>query len=302
MTLLHLVGHDATNHGDDALALARTIGDGHDVRRLVVHVLPVGGPTYPVTDSWIDAQPPAVRARLDRVRDSLRGDETVEYVFAHSPARGLHDRAEEHAADLVVVGSHVRDPRAPVLGTVAGRMLSGGPCAVAHAPAGYAASAHTLSRIVVGFDGSPESHDALGEAAALAVATGAVVDVVSAHDPTAHILGFPGAVSVTPTETHEAQRAAEQLAGEGLDAMPVSVRGISAGRSGTPGATIELFATQQDADLVVLGSRGYGPLRRALLGSTGSHVLHHTDRPVLVLPRGVHAIVAADAHGFPVAP
>ena len=90
MTLLHLVGHDATEHGDDALALARAIGEGAGVDRLVVHVLPLGGPTYEVSESWIAAQPEAVHEHIERVRSSLRADERVEFVLAGSPARGLH--------------------------------------------------------------------------------------------------------------------------------------------------------------------------------------------------------------------
>jgi nucleotide-binding universal stress UspA family protein len=302
MTLLHLVGHDATERGDDALALARTIGAGRDVRRLVVHVIPLGGPTYPVSEEWLAAQATADSERLSRIRSSLQGDETLELVFADSAARGLHDRAEEHGADLVVVGARARHPLQPPLGTVAGRLLAGGPCAIAHAPAHYAATAGTLARIVVGFDGSEESHGALAQAAGLAAASGALIDVVCAHDPPSRMFGSPGAVSVTPAEPHEADRAAAELARDGLETLPEAVRGIAVARPGAAGAAIDAFAVERDADLVVLGSRGYGPILRALLGSTGAHMLHHLHRPVLVVPRGAQVTVPLEAHGFAIAP
>lgn len=299
MTLLHLVGHDATEYGDDALALARAIGVGADVERLVVHVLPLGGPTYEVSESWIAAQPDAVHEHLERVRSSLRADERVEFVFAGSPARGLHDRADEHGADLIVVGAHKRHPRKLRLGTVAGRLLSGGPCAIAHAPAGYAAAEHTLARIVVGYDASPESEEALREAAALAAGAGALVDVVYADDPASRMVGYPSAVIVLPAENHEAEQAAKQVVDDGLASVPEALRGIGVVRAGTAGVAIETFAAEQGADLVVVGSREYGPVLRALVGSTGSHVLHHTDGPVLVMPRGAHATMPAAPRGLP---
>ncbi len=51
----------------------------------------------------------------------------------------------------------------------------------------------------------------------------------------------------------------------------------------------ERFAEGQGADLIVLGSRGFGPVCRAVIGSTGSRVMQHTDRPVLILPRGAQS-------------
>lgn len=195
----------------------------------------------------------------------------------------------------MVVGARARHPFERPIGTVAERLLSGGPCAVAHAPVGFAAEAHAVERIVVGFDGSAEAHDAVAEAAALALGANAVVDLLYAHDPPSRLLGTPGAVSITPDEVHEADRKADELAREGLETLPEAVRGVAVGRSGAAGPALEAFATQQDADLIVVGSRGYGPIRRALLGSTGIHVLHRTDRAVLVVPRAAHATLQAEA-------
>jgi nucleotide-binding universal stress UspA family protein len=38
-----------------------------------------------------------------------------------------------------------------------------------------------------------------------------------------------------------------------------------------------------------MGSRGYGPLRRVLLGSVSSHVMRHAHCPVVVVPRSASA-------------
>ncbi|MBA2347229.1 MAG: universal stress protein [Solirubrobacterales bacterium] len=301
MSLLHLVGHDGTSHGDDALALARAVGTGRDVRRTVLHILAFGGPTEVADPDWLAKLPAKTQGEIRCVREAVHADETLEVVIASSPARGLHDRAEELAADLVVVGSRTRQPLGRELTPVANRLLSGGPCAVLHAPAGWAVHAGPLARIVVGYDRSPEAGDALAEAAAIAAASGARVDVVHAHEETGVYLGYPGAVYVTPEEIELADEQAAQTAAEGLAELPEALRGISAARHGTPGAVVDAFAIEREADLIVLGSRGYGPVRRTLLGSASGHLLRHAGRPVLVLPRGSHATVPATAPGLAVA-
>ena len=52
---------------------------------------------------------------------------------------------------------------------------------------------------------------------------------------------------------------------------------------GVPGE--ELAAFGEELDLLVVGSRGYGPLRRLILGSTSQHLAHSGRCPLLVLPR-----------------
>jgi nucleotide-binding universal stress UspA family protein len=47
----------------------------------------------------------------------------------------------------------------------------------------------------------------------------------------------------------------------------------------------ELAAFGARVDLLVVGSRGYGPLRRLMLGSTSEHLAGHARCPLLVLPR-----------------
>ena len=56
-----------------------------------------------------------------------------------------------------------------------------------------------------------------------------------------------------------------------------------------------------DVDLLVLGSRGYGPLRRVFLGSVSSKVLHGSQCPVLITPRSARKPRAVEVETIPAA-
>ena len=79
----------------------------------------------------------------------------------------------------------------------------------------------------------------------------------------------------------------------GLDAEP-SV----AGAPGAPWRAIRRLAAERDADVVVCGTRGQGPFSRATLGSTSSGLLHHLDRPVMVVPAGDGALSGPAVIGY----
>jgi nucleotide-binding universal stress UspA family protein len=51
-----------------------------------------------------------------------------------------------------------------------------------------------------------------------------------------------------------------------------------------PAQALAELATERDARVIVIGTRGESPLRGALLGSTAHKLLHIADRPVLVVP------------------
>jgi nucleotide-binding universal stress UspA family protein len=54
-------------------------------------------------------------------------------------------------------------------------------------------------------------------------------------------------------------------------------------RAGHPGQALAALAAKLDAGLVVLGSRGHGPIARLVLGSTAADLVHLLDRPVVVV-------------------
>ena len=53
---------------------------------------------------------------------------------------------------------------------------------------------------------------------------------------------------------------------------------------GKPGHAIIKAAKEKSADIILLGTRGLGTLRRTVLGSCSDFVIHHADVPVAIIP------------------
>jgi nucleotide-binding universal stress UspA family protein len=136
-----------------------------------------------------------------------------------------------------------------------------------------------LKRIVVGTDGSQHAQRAVRWAADLASQTGA--EVVAAHAVGLLVTTPDGPVPSTPF--HDRLRAA--LEGEWTDELrsagvSVQCRLIE----GSAVTAILQLAADEEADLIVLGSRGAGGFSDLHLGSTSHQVALYADRPVTIVP------------------
>lgn len=247
-----IVGVDGEPGGRDAIALAQRLA----------------GPSGRVTFGQVHAEgqePP-------RPPD-LEPEAEVVSIVAPSPVDGLHRIVEERDADLLVIGSHnrglggrvmVHDDTADALG--------GAGCPVAVAPWGYARWSKPIEVIGVGYDASPDGEHALAVARKLAAGFGAelrAMTVVDVPDPFAH---------PQPT-TREIPPDAELIAAQQrLDAL----EGV-AGRAlyGVPAEELEVFG--DDLDLLVVGSRGLGQVKRLIFGSTTRQLVRVARCPLLVL-------------------
>jgi nucleotide-binding universal stress UspA family protein len=188
---------------------------------------------------------------------------------APSPARGLTELAEQEGADLVVIGSSRHADAGSVrLERTAGRLLEGAPCAVAVAPGGLRET-EAFHHIGVAYDGSPESEAALQAGYDIAARSGAAVTLFYAlPEPDAH---------ASRLEAQEQLDAAADDAPAGINPRTVLLYG-------SPGKVIR-DACDGVVDLLVTGSRGYGPMQRALLGSVSEALTEGASHPVLVVPR-----------------
>lgn len=198
-------------------------------------------------------------------------------VQARSAEHGLHALADSLGADLIVVGPR-RNHRGQSI------FVTGAHCGVAVAPAGFADDPSPGLRVIgVAFDGSPAAYDALAVATDLALAARAAVKLIGvAEPPPPPTVGIASAY--TPALAGDCRAALQGKLEALADELPLSLRTQVVIADGDPGD--RLIDCAEPLSLLVMGSRGYGPVRRALLGSVSARVLRAAPCPVLVVPRG----------------
>lgn len=280
-----IVGYDGSAQADDALALGKLIADATGASLTAVGVLQFdprwGGPVQ-------DADAELTR-QIEQAAASV-GAET-ETVASSSHARGLHDLAESTDADLLIVGSAHHGKAGQILaGSVGMSLLHGSPCSIAIAPHGYVAQApEGIAAVTVGYDGSSEAHMALIDAIDLARASNATLKLVSVAQPPPIGYGKGGGAN---QGWHELKDVIREMMRERLDeavqSVPDDVRVEAVLVEGEPDAALAQIAVE-DGGLLLVGSRAYGPLRRVLLGSVSTALVHSALCPVVVYPRPAKA-------------
>jgi nucleotide-binding universal stress UspA family protein len=146
------------------------------------------------------------------------------------------------------------------------------------------------TKILLATDGSREAKLAFASAADLSEKTGSELHIVYVGHMLFISFESPGATTLDPDFWRRMQEDAEQEARTMLDEQLQRVREESGGevaeahaRLGRPDVEIVGLADELGAGLIVLGSRGLGPLRRALMGSVSDSVVRHAHCPVLVV-------------------
>jgi nucleotide-binding universal stress UspA family protein len=274
-----LVGVDGS--GDEAPALGRLLASisGEEVMLGAVYGYESLSPPWPPREqavAWIAG------ARREP-------DESGRLMLASSVADGLEALAARENAGMLVLGPSPRGPLGRLLaGSTAQRVIHGAPCAVVVAPRGWTPPAE-LRTILVAVDEGSEATAALAAAAQLAAAGDArlqAVNVVRQPSPAHPLFSL---VHTSYTDWASATRAAaeriEQDAAAATGAEPEIVIA-----EGDPAA--RLAELSRDADLLVVGSRRYGPLRTVLLGGVSWPLLERAACPVLVVPRALDALGA----------
>lgn len=275
-----LVGYDGSDSGRDALALTRVLAEATGAGVVVVTVLPYGPLPIPY-EILEEEELERAQPLLDEARERLAGIEVETRAFGGgSPAGVINDLAEREGIDTIVVGSPHRGPVGRTLiGSVADGLLHGAPCEVLAAPRGYASEERGPFRtIAVAYDDTPEAKAALRRAEEIGLACRSNIVIYTVSAPPAIV---PGATGYTPSMPPEAG-ALLTSAVKGVDERLGATGRVL---SGTPGPTIVAACEEAGADLLVAGSRGYGPVLRVLLGSVSTQLLHKAPCPVLVVPR-----------------
>ncbi len=136
-----------------------------------------------------------------------------------------------------------------------------------------------MKRLLVAIDGSEGSNAAIDEALGLATGLGAEVTFVYVRKLPSAALGYPYYERIVSSGLDEA-RAVAAKAMEAAEAAGVDSDADIL--EGDPADEILSLADNRDVDAIVVGSRGFGALAGALLGSVSRAVVQHAHRPVLV--------------------
>jgi nucleotide-binding universal stress UspA family protein len=228
---------------------------------------------------WVAYNRQEAERVLDGARAALEGtDATFRAVAADSAPRGLHEAMEAAGPGAVaIVGSrNTKGVRRTSPGSTADRLLTGAPGPVVVVPWGYEETPKPqVRRIAVAYIDTSDGRAALAAARAHAKEVASSVDLVTVLPDTL----------VRPS-LGEPRRFAEEQRRDYTASLEAAAREDERLRL-LDGPVVDALGQLQpeDADLLVCGSRGYGPARRVLLGGVSARLLKVARVPVMVVPR-----------------
>jgi nucleotide-binding universal stress UspA family protein len=198
------------------------------------------------------------------------------------------EAAKEGKTDLIVLGARGRGAVASfLLGSVSLGVTRDAPCPVlvCRGPA------RPVSSVIIAHDGSPDARMALDFCSQLPLAPDVAAHLVGVVEPLPYPATAPALIKpelralLQDFENETRSRLASSL-DEAAAVLRPQVRAVDiATPKGAPAAMILEEAEAHSGDLIVVGARGLGALRRMALGSVSESVLRHAKCPVLVVRR-----------------
>ena len=283
-----VIGYDGAPGGADALALGLGWARQLSVRAVIVTVYPGPAPIGPgrVDVEWVADRRREAERLLDEALTVSSPATSVEFkaVGSGSASHGLHDVAEELGASLIVLGSQTERR---LLATSTGeRVIAGAPCPVAMPPRGWRDRAlHDLGRNGAAFVPTPDGREALRVAAMLALRGGARLHVVTVVAGPAEVMSYRIGEDVDRMYVSAAKETFEQSIEQAISELASDI--TASGEVIVGDDPVETLAGMANSsfDALFMGSRGYGPMRRVLLGGVASRLLRRLDIPAVIVPR-----------------
>jgi nucleotide-binding universal stress UspA family protein len=233
----------------------------------------------------------AAEAALEDARAALRhSTATIETAVRRGHAADELLRAiEETGADLVVVGSRGRSAIARFfLGSVAERVVRHAPC-----PALLARPLrHGLRTVLVGIDGSPSADYAADWLRRLPLPPETEIRLFTAL--ALYEVAAGSYASTLPLIAGDITRLHEKARDEAIRKLETLAstfgaagrRTVTEVRDGDPAPTLLRAASDQGADLIVVGDHGHSAIERFMIGSVSENVVRHAHCSVLVVKGG----------------
>jgi nucleotide-binding universal stress UspA family protein len=279
-----VVGFDKSGHSEMALDWAISEATARSRPLHLIHALEttvtVWSPMMAVPQD-LDDQSWVLDAARRRVGETAPDLDVTSALTAGPASAALVTASKD--ADTLVVGARGHGVVANILLESTSLKVAGHASCPVVVVRGTTSATPTNPTVVVGFDGSDLSMDALGYAFAAAAQRGLPLDVVTSWEPD---LLSTYRLSPGVAEKTRAAAAAHQ--------KEIAVSAASPWREKHPSVEVRihvttdspaqsLIARSADAALVVVGSRGLGSVRGPLLGSVSGAVLRHAESPVVIV-------------------
>lgn len=277
---------DSRAEGDDAAVLATAISRAVDGDLILVSIEPELPLMLPGADSRRMRR--ETEAMLGRTRETFAPAARRAVDSDLSPARGLKRVLGQEHRQMVVCGSrHGGDAGKVSIGHTTRQLVEEGHYALAIAARGLSGHGElAIKRVGVGYDGGPEACAALAWAAAIAEGCGARLLVRGVIDDRIPALGWPHLWNEPFRECWN------EIMDEEVLALRKSIEATTAGLSvpvdievDRDVASASLLDLSVATDLLVIGSRRWGPVARLLLGGTGEALVRGAQCSLLIAPR-----------------
>jgi nucleotide-binding universal stress UspA family protein len=295
-TVKILAATDLLPKSETALERAGFLADTFDAGLVIVHAVPPdasGGHTLEQrvrrADSRLEARTSPPKWRWDSQPEIA--------VQCGHPAHVVLDNAYRQHVDLVVLGPHRNSALVDaVSGTITEKVLRAAACPVLIA---HQESQGPYRQVLVALDGSPNAGEIVRAVESLGLTRENFFTVVHAHEPP-----YVGMMNIVGVGSEAAAAYAETSRTQAAAAVQKLVRVHSADArryefvivEHRPATAILGVADRLKPDLVVLGTRGHGRFRRALLGSVASEVTGALRCDVLLVPQRAGSAIRA-THG-----
>jgi nucleotide-binding universal stress UspA family protein len=278
-----VAGYAGDQAGRDSITLAAALA------ALLGSELTVVFPYWPLL--WAtpaSAVEQRVREEVSALTAGIEGvpEPTFHWTPSSWPIHGLHEMARYEEAKLIVYGAAREGIADHLHVSLMERLVHGAPCGVAIAPAHYSeGERRPFLRVGVGFSSSEEGISAMHLGVALATRTGGSLDVIAGAGLEPELASYAYSSPVLPEVEQEIFDETQAT----LERVTASLDdGVAVQRETIKGEPAEvLIERSRELDILMLGSRAYGPLRHALMGSVSARVMREARCPVLTVPRGV---------------
>ncbi|MEE6167457.1 MULTISPECIES: universal stress protein [unclassified Mycolicibacterium] len=289
-----IVGFSASRQGSAPLnlaaQLARSTGE-KIVAAVIVERVPAAR-VSPIEEQFQNQVAVQATKSLEQVIDPISRNLDVSIVVHESSSipAGLMELVDQHAADMVVVGSSSSGLLGRVaLGSVTDRLVHTAAVPVAIAPRGYPLSRTPVQRLTAAYGGAADAAGLIATTAELASRWSVRMRIASftvrAFATFGGAVAYPAEDLVMQQWVHRTELAilTQLESSVAAQVAPLPDAEVQVG-VGTDWSQAVDSIGWEHGDILLLGSGAAGPVAQVFLGTAASKILRHAPVPVMIMP------------------